>query len=123
VSVAVDLQALEQRIVEFGPAGFLVTVGDGGAPHVVSVQVTTDGARLATRVGRHTSANLLARPSVTLLWPAVPGGAYSLLVDGSAEGPIDPDGGPLWVRPTRAVLHRVADAAGSGPTCLPIEAD
>ena len=32
VSVAVDLQALEQRIVEFGPAGFLVTVGDGGAP-------------------------------------------------------------------------------------------
>jgi len=123
VSVAVDLEALGQRIVEFGPAAFLVTVGDGGAPHVVSVQVTTDGARLATRVGRHTSANLLARPSLTLLWPARPGGAYSLLVDGSAEGPIEPDGGSLWVCPTRAVLHRVADAAGAGPTCLPIDPD
>ena len=72
MSVAVDLEALGQRIVEFGPAAFLVTVGDGGAPHVVSVQVTTDGARLATRVGRHTSANLLALSLIHISEPTRP---------------------------------------------------
>lgn len=35
-----DLAGLEDRIAEFGPAAYLVTVGDDGCPHVVSVAVT-----------------------------------------------------------------------------------
>jgi hypothetical protein len=120
VSVSVDLQALEPRIADFGPAAFLITVSAEGLPHVVSAMVTWQPQGLDLRVGRHSSANLLARPTLTLLWPAAPGGDYSLLVDGQAAGSLDPEGGPLTVRPTSAVLHRVADASGSGPTCLPV---
>src|SRR5262245_51787906 len=113
MSVAVDLEGLTERIAEFGPAAFLVTIGDDG-PHVVSVAVTQDGDRLAVPAGRRSRANAAARPAVTLLWPATPGGAYSLLVDGAAS--TDDDDGPVAITPTSAVLHRVADATGSGPT-------
>jgi hypothetical protein len=118
MSVPVDLEGLSERIAEFGPAAFLVTVGDNG-PHVVSVVIeqSTDGALVAA-AGRRTRANIAARPVVTLLWPAAPGGSYSLLVDGTAT--VAGDEGPTAVAPTKAVLHRVADATGSGPTCLPV---
>ncbi len=122
MSLAVDLEGLDERIAEFGPAAFLVTVGDDGHPHVVSVAVARDGDRLATRAGRRTRANLAARPILTLLWPAGPGGQYSLLVDGevAAGGPGADDDPTVAVTPTHAVLHRVADAPGEGPTCLPV---
>ena len=72
---------------------------------------------LGRRPRRHPRRNAAARPHVTLLWPAGPDGQYSLLVDGVAEPPADPDL-PLEVRPTTAIRHRVA--AGQGPTCLPV---
>lgn len=120
MSVAVDLEGLSQRIAEFGPGAFLVTVGDDG-PHVVSVTVAQDGDRLVMAAGRRSRANLAARPAVTLLWPAAPGGSYSLLVDGTASAPPGEDGS-VAVEPTSGVLHRVAGAAGDGPTCLPVDA-
>jgi hypothetical protein len=121
MSVAVDLQGLDERIAEFGAAAFLVTVGDDGRPHVTSVSVSRDGDRLTTRAGRRTRANLAARPTLTLLWPPGPGGVYSLLVDGETDGAGAGDDDPtIAVTPTHAVLHRVADAAGEGPTCLPV---
>jgi hypothetical protein len=122
MSVAVDIAGLDERISEFGAAAFLVTVGDDGRPHITSVTIGRDGDRLTTRAGRRSRANLAARPTLTLLWPAAPGGAYSLLVDGEAEGTGsgDDDAPTIAVTPTHAVLHRVADAAGEGPTCLPV---
>jgi Pyridoxamine 5'-phosphate oxidase len=118
MSVAVDLAGLSKRIAEYGPAAFLVTVGDDG-PHVVSVAVAPGESALLAVTGRRTRANVAARPGVTLLWPAHPGGAYSLLVDGTATV-LDGDDGTVAIEPTSGVLHRVADAAGSGPTCLPM---
>lgn len=118
MSVAVDLAGLTERIAEFGPAAFLVTVGDDG-PHVVSVWVATGETALEMTAGRGTRANVAARPTVTLVWPAPPGGAYSLLVDGTARV-LPGDDGTVTVEPAKGVLHRVADAAGSGPTCLPV---
>jgi hypothetical protein len=123
VSVKVDLAGLEDRIAEFGPAAYLVTVGEDGCPHVVSVAVTVapgPSPVLSATAGRSTRANLAARPALTLLWPAASGGAYSLVVDGVAQAGADADGGPIVVAPASAVLHRVADAAGEGPTCLPV---
>ena len=118
-----DLAGLEDRIAEFGPAAYLVTVGDDGRPHVVSVAVTVapgPSPVLSATAGRSTRANLAARPALTLLWPAASGGAYSLLVDGVAQTGADADGRPIVVAPASAVLHRVADAAGEGATCLPV---
>jgi hypothetical protein len=121
MSVAVDLEGLSERIAEFGTAAFLVTTGDDG-PHVVSVTVAQDGGRLVAPAGRRTRANLAARPALTLLWPAAPGGSYSLLVDGTAAAPDAGDAGEVVsIIPTSGVLHRVADATGEGPTCLPLD--
>lgn len=120
MSVPVDLQALADRVTEYGARAYLVTVADDQRPHVVSVEVRLDGDHLVTRVGRGTGSNLRARPSATFLWPAPPGGDYSLIVDGTA---VDPAGeGELAVRPAAAVLHRVADAQGEGPTCVKVTA-
>ena len=113
-----DLDALQSRIDEFGPVAFLVTVGDDHRPHVVSVAVTCVGDHLALPAGRSTAANLAARPDLTLVWPDPNGGDYSLIVDAAAVGAPEPDG-TFRARPSSAVLHRVAGASGTGPTCLP----
>ena len=120
MSVAVDIEALGERIAEYGGTAYLLTVTDDHVPHVVSVTVAMQGDRLITSVGRRTGANLAARPTATFLWPpGATGSGYSLIVDGLA---VDPAGeGALHVEPTRAVLHRTAGASGDGPTCLPVE--
>jgi Pyridoxamine 5'-phosphate oxidase len=120
VSIAVDTRALSDRLAQFGAHAFLTTVSDDQRPHVVSVTVALEGDRLVTSVGRHTGANLAARPAATFLWsPADADPDYSLIVDGTA---IDVRGeGPVALEPTRAVLHRVAGAAGEGPTCVAVE--
>lgn len=119
MSVAVDIAALAERMSEFGDRAYLVTVSGDGRPHIVSVEVTLDGDRLGVFVGRGTAANLGARPAATVLWPPVPGGGYSLIVDGEPETPVEP--GQATIRATSAVLHRVAGAPGDGPTCLPVD--
>jgi Pyridoxamine 5'-phosphate oxidase len=143
VSVSVDLQALRNRVGDFGSRAFLVTVGDDGRPHVVSVHVDTDGELLVVAAGRRTSANVAARPAVTLLWPAptsvgvmvdatdtgcdrTPDSAdfvaldeYGLIVDGAGEL-VDSDPPAVAIRPTAAILHRLADTAGDGPSCVPV---
>lgn len=119
MSVAVDITALRERIAEYGERAYLVTVGDDGAPHVVSVEAAVDGDHVTTRVGRGTAANLSARGAATLLWPPPAGGAYSLLVDVTATAPVA--AGPCSLLPDTAVLHRVVGAGGDGPTCVPVE--
>jgi hypothetical protein len=116
VTVPVPLDALHEQIADVGPAAHLVTVGEHGAPHVVSVLVTVEGDRLVTEAGRTTGANAAASPSVSLLWAALPRADYSLIVDGTAEVAE----GTLSIRPTRAVLHRVATATGEGPSCITV---
>jgi hypothetical protein len=110
------MTGLREQLDEYGTAAHLVTVGEGGSPHVVSVVVELDGDRLRTTAGRTSTANATANPGVTLVWAARPGEDYSLLVDGRAEVA----GGSLTVSPTRAVRHRVVTAAGEGPSCVTV---
>ena len=119
MDVPVGAAALADRIEEFGTIAYLVTVGAGGSPHVVAVEVGDDDGRLVVGAGRHTSANAAARPAVTLVWAALPGTGYCLIVDGAArlvgEGPAP---GTLVVEPTRAVLHRTPAGDPSAPSCI-----
>lgn len=117
MSIPVDISELADRLTEHGQAAFLVTVGSSGAPHVVSVGVALTEGRLRCAAGRTTAANATARPAVTLLWPGRGGSDYCLLVDGTAE--LEPDG-QMAVEPVRAVLHRLHDAAGKGPSCVTV---
>ena len=95
----VELEGLRDRVAEYGPAAYLVTIGDDG-PHVVSVVVTLEDGTLTMGAGRTSRRNVAERPVATMLWPAGPDGAYSLLVDGEAvAGSAE---WPLTVRPKSA---------------------
>lgn len=114
--MTVDLEKLHERVAEYGPVAFLVTVGGDDRPHVVSVPVELDGAAVVAGAGSTTSANAGAHPSVSLVWPAAPGGDYCLIVDGPARV----GDGRLVVDPVRAVLHRIAGAPADLPSCVTI---
>ncbi len=120
MSVAVDLAELSERVAELGPMAFLVTVGSGDRAHVVSVTADIEGETLTAGAGRTTAANVAARPGVTMLWPARPGGDYCLIVDGL--GRVDGAGADarIVVEPARAVLHRVAQAPADLPSCVTV---
>ncbi len=121
MSLPVELEALRGRIAEFGETAYLVTVNEQGTPHVVSVTVRCDDDEqgLVMPIGRRTLANLEATPDLTLLWPASAGSAYAMIVDATAAS-LTADPAELTATAHSAVLHRVAGAAGEGPTCLPV---
>ena len=119
MSVAVGLDELARRVEEYGAHPFLMTSGDDRRPHVVSVTVTFDGERFTFGAGRTSRANLAENDAATLLWPSA-GGPYALIVDGG--GVVDDDAEIATLTPTRAVLHRLADASADLPSCIRIEA-
>lgn len=122
MSVTVDLTALREQTAASGPAVFLITVRDGGRPHVVSAEVRWEGDVLVVPAGDRTRANVAERPAITLLWPA-PGEDYGLIVDGTATA----GDGEVRIEPTGAVLHRSVLAStpsghqdGDDPRCRPV---
>ena len=118
VSVKVEMAELGATVGQYGFA-YLVSVGDGGRAHVLAVwpEIGDDGL-VVDGVGRHSQENATARPDVTLVWPPVEEGGYSLLVDGQASV----DGSVITVAPTKAILHRPAagpDGRRAGSDCAP----
>lgn len=114
------MAALADRVEEYGPIAYLVTVGGGQRPHVVSVRTGWDDQRLVVAAGRKTWANAGERPDVTLLWPAPPGRVYGLIVDGTARplpGAAEPS---LAIAPNAAVLHRTPEGDPSQPSCITV---
>jgi len=115
MSVAVSLDRLREEVARFGASPFLLTVTGDGRPHAVSVAVVWQGDALEAGAGSRTVANVAERPGVTLLWPAVEPGGYSLIVDGVARA-AEP-GDRLSVQPAKAVLHRRRQD-GPGSDCV-----
>jgi hypothetical protein len=118
VSVPVDLAVLRDQIERHGPSAFLVTTAADGPPHLSSVLVEAVGDDLTMGCGKTTRVNVAARPQVSLLWPPGPEPGYCLIVDAVAQDDAD---STLTVRPTAAVLHRVAGAPAELPRCLPVD--
>ena len=102
----------------------MLTVSDGGRPHVVHGAVRWEGDTLVADVGERSAANAGARPSVSLLFPVRSDADYSLIVDGDAKLLSDEDGRRLRIAPTKAVLHRAArspdPSSGCGTDCVPL---
>lgn len=103
MSIPVSLDQLGDEIARAVTAPYLVTVGDDGRPHCVSVAVRWEAGLLITDVGRTTVANATVRPLVTVVWPPGRPGELTLIVDATAA-----TGSTSGVRlsPTSAVLHR-----------------
>ena len=121
VSLPVGPAELRSQVDHYGPTAYLVTVAPHtGRPHVVSVSVGWDGGALVCGAGSRTAANVGAGADVTLLWSPRAGDGYSLIIDGPARV-VDRFGGPVVsVRPTGAVLHRLAGVTGDGPNCIAV---
>ena len=121
-------RGVPETIARYGPASFLLTTSDDDRPHATHVVVSVDGAAITCELGRKTARNGVARPRVSLLWPPIEAGGYSLIVDGEIAVAGTPGEDAVGtVTATRAVLHRPApvdDAAADaacGSDCLEIE--
>ena len=93
MSIPVAIDDLAAATGEYGWA-YLLTVRDDLRPHIVAVTPSWEGDRLTMRVGSGTARNAAQRPSVSLCYPPVEAGGYSLIVDGEAKTvditPFDP---------------------------------
>ena len=108
----VELEALAEQVAVHGPQALLLTVNEHDRPHAVAVEVSVEGGRLRAGAGSRTAANVARRPGVSLLWPSLAPGSYSLIVDGDARL----DAAEVVVEPTRAVRHRTpVGASGADP--------
>jgi hypothetical protein len=116
VSVSVSLDRLGAEVARYGSWAYVVSVKDDGRPHLVSAQLAWDGSVFTLAgAGRHTSANAVERPGLSLLWAPVEPGGFSLIVDVTAS--VAPDG-PITLAPERGVLHRTGPEGGSD--CAPL---
>lgn len=114
-----ELAELGTRLADFDVA-YLVTVGDAGRAHVLSVWPELGASGLVVEgCGRHSQDNAVTHPDVTLVWPPSTPGGYSLIIDGSATV----EGSTITVAPTKAILHRPApgpDGRRTGSDCAEI---
>ena len=84
MSVKVDLADIATHVSDRG-AGYIVTTGPDGRPHVTQEVVEVSGSVLRAPAGRKTCRNIAAQPLVAVMWPPKAAGDYSLIVDGSAS--------------------------------------
>lgn len=121
MSQVVASDALEQTLAGYGIA-YLITIGADIRPHAVEVRAEFDAHRFRiTEAGNSTRRNIGARNTVTLLWPPLDPGGYTLLVDGTAT--LTDHGIDIVV--TRAVQHRAATensqtVSSCGSDCHPL---
>ena len=111
MSIPVAIERLAAAIGEYGWA-YLLTVRDDLRPHIVAVVPTWEADRLVMSVGRGTARNAAARTAISLCYPPVTDGGYSLIVDGTAA--VDGES-TVSFAPTGAVLHRPAADGSTGP--------
>jgi hypothetical protein len=119
VTVPVGLEQLRSEAAKYGDTPYLLTVSDDGRPHAVSVRVGWEQGELRLSGGTRSLSNASARPEITLLWPTIENGGYSLIVDGTASV----DGEQIAIRPVSAVLHRSLAASAdraAGSECEPV---
>jgi len=119
MSVPVELEKLHSEVSRYGDTPYLLTVADDGRPHAVSVRVAWGDGELVLPGGSRSRSHASERADVTLLWPAIEDGGFSLIVDGTANVSAE----QIAIRPVSAVLHRslTSGADGApGSECRPV---
>ena len=107
MSIEVPIDELAETVERYDFA-YVVTVSDSGRPHLVAVRPAVSGHELTVSVGRTSLANATARPEVTLVFPPVEAGGFSLVVDGTVASGTGSTSGSMRLTATWAVLHRPA---------------
>jgi hypothetical protein len=107
MSIEVPIDELAATVERYDFA-YVVTVSDSGRPHLVGVRPTISGNELSVAVGRTSLANATVRPEITLVFPPVDEGGFSLVVDATAAPGPGFASGVMRLTATWAVLHRPA---------------
>ena len=110
MSIAVDLDRLEQALADFG-AGYLLTTSPDGRVKAVTVEPACVDGILLVGPSEGSASNLSTNPTATVLFPPREAQGYSLIVDGTAAAT---DAG-IAVTPQSAVLHRPASHSDGPP--------
>jgi hypothetical protein len=125
MSETLPIDRLRAECARFGVNPYLLTQNEDGRPHAVAVSIEWQEDRILTNAGTRSTANVAARPLLSLLWPPIAAGGYSLIVDG--DGCVIGSGSDvrIYVTPTRGVLHRPgtsveSEARGCGSDCIPL---
>lgn len=92
---------LGQALQEYAE-GYLLTVTADAATRAVAVRPRLVDGHVVVGAGRSSSANVAARPSVTVLCPPATEKGFTLLIDGTATVA----GEEILIAPTSVVLHR-----------------
>ncbi|WP_020563242.1 pyridoxamine 5'-phosphate oxidase family protein [Methylosarcina fibrata] len=119
------IDRLRAESARFGANPYLLTQGDDGRPHAVAVSIEWQGDRIVLSTGARSTANTAAHPLLSLLWPPVEAGGYSLIVDGNGTVTGSGSDARIYITPTRGVLHRpgvsqVSSELGCGSDCIPL---
>lgn len=116
----VELEALSEEVAAHGVQALLLTVNEDDRPHAVAVEVVWDAGLLRAGAGSRTAANVARRPGVSVVWPSLVPGSYSLIVDGTAMV----EGAEVVIDPSRAVRHRTpvgsSGADPDAPSCITV---
>ena len=117
MSIPVEIENLEDALSEYGMNPYLITIDNEAHPHITHVTLSRDSLGFVCGIGKKTSANVLERPSVALLWPPMKQDSHSLIVDGVMEV-IDTQQGPqARMTPKAAILHRPAVKKDTDQNC------
>jgi Pyridoxamine 5'-phosphate oxidase len=125
MSIPVALERLHEETLRCGPSAYLLTVADDGRPHAVATELAWAEGELVVKLGKRSASNLRARPLVSLLWPPLEAGGYSLIVDATAALEGEGEEQRARLTPTRGVLHRPASGGvalkpGCSADCVPL---
>ena len=99
---------------EYGSRAYLLTVAPDG-PHTSHVDVSLRDDDLVCWLSRSAVRNILDNPNVSLLWPPLESGGYSVIVNGIAEVREIEGETEGQIQVSKSVLHRPGRRKDDGP--------
>jgi len=118
VSIQVELDKVREQVAACGPYAYLLTVGEEGRPHAVSLVVEWDGDELVGAPGPRTLGNAERSPDVSLLWPVSGRDGFALFVNGRADVRGEGEEKKVFLKPASAVLHKTPEGEAQAPSCV-----
>jgi len=102
------IRTLEEALCVFDQHCYLITVSDFG-PHNCAVEVEWVGGELWSSISETAISNIRQTPQISLIWPAIERGGYSLIVNAIASEATDAILHRVRLDLTKAVLHRAGE--------------
>lgn len=96
---------LREVLSEYGPKAYLLTMSSDG-PHTSHVSVVQDKSGLSCAVSKSAARNISEKTPVSLLWPPLEKGGYSIVVNADATKTEKAGIPTVKLALTKAVFHR-----------------